>query len=244
MFFKSQFSKINTHYYKILLGSAVLSISLFIFPQLYGEGYHAIKTIFMAAHNEIPLTVTLALTFFGLLLLKPIVTSITLASGGDGGVFAPSLFIGAFLGLLLASILNTFFNADVIPLNFMIIGMAAVLSASIHAPFTAIFLVCGLTNDYTLFIPILAVSLDFKIYGQNDLPFYSLHFSSQVLQIIIIMPIEKIKRNYRKTKYILYKETLVDWKEHFWAFLGSFVGIGIIGLFSIHSFFSAMMPFI
>lgn len=42
------------------------------------------------------------------------------------------------------------------------------------------------------------------------------------------MPIEKIKRNYRKTKYILYKETLIDFKEHFWAFLGSFVGIGII----------------
>lgn len=157
LFFKSQFGKIDTHYYKIILGSAVLSISLFIFPQLYGEGYHAIKTSFIAP-NQI-LTLTLALTFIGILLLKPIVTSITLASGGDGGVFAPSLFIGAFLGLLLASILNTFFHVNVIPVNFMIIGMAAVLSASIHAPFTAIFLVCGLTNDYTLFLPILVVCL-------------------------------------------------------------------------------------
>jgi CIC family chloride channel protein len=158
LFFKSQFGKIDTHYYKIILGSAVLSISLFVFPQLYGEGYHAIKGIFAHA-SELPLTITLAFTFVGILLLKPIVTSITLASGGDGGVFAPSLFIGAFLGLLLASILNTFFHADVIPVNFMIIGMAAVLSASIHAPFTAIFLVCGLTNDYTLFFPILVVCL-------------------------------------------------------------------------------------
>ena len=158
LFFKSQFGKIDTHYYKIILGSAVLSISLFVFPQLYGEGYHAIKGIF-AESSELPLTITLAFTFVGILLLKPIVTSITLASGGDGGVFAPSLFIGAFLGLLLASILNTFFHADVIPVNFMIIGMAAVLSASIHAPFTAIFLVCGLTNDYTLFFPILIVCL-------------------------------------------------------------------------------------
>ncbi|MET0944527.1 MAG: chloride channel protein [Flavobacterium sp.] len=157
LFFKSQFGKIDTHYYKIILGSAVLSISLFIFPQLYGEGYHAIKTSFIAP-NQI-LTFTLALTFVGILLLKPIVTSITLASGGDGGVFAPSLFIGAFLGLLLASGLNTFFHVNVIPVNFMIIGMAAVLSASIHAPFTAIFLVCGLTNDYTLFLPILVVCL-------------------------------------------------------------------------------------
>ncbi|TEB41379.1 chloride channel protein, partial [Flavobacterium circumlabens] len=153
---KSQFGKIQTHYYKILLGSVILSVSLFVFPQLYGEGYHAIKMIF-GSSGELPLTITLALTLTGILILKPIVTSVTLASGGDGGVFAPSLFIGGFLGLLLSSVLNTFFNTQVIPVNFMIIGMAAVLSASIHAPFTAIFLVCGLTNDYTLFLPILAV---------------------------------------------------------------------------------------
>lgn len=158
LFFKSQFGKIETHYYKILIGSAILSISLFMFPQLYGEGYHAIKTI-TNADNSIPLTLTVAFTFIGILLLKPIVTSVTLASGGDGGVFAPSLFIGAFLGLLVASILNTFFDTQIIPINFMVIGMAAVLSASIHAPFTAIFLVCGLTNNYTLFFPILAVCL-------------------------------------------------------------------------------------
>ncbi|HJS00493.1 MAG TPA: chloride channel protein [Flavobacterium sp.] len=158
LFFKSQFAKIDTHYYKIIIGSVILSGSLFLFPQLYGEGYHAIKTI-TASNHEIPLSLTLAITFIGVLLLKPIVTSITLASGGDGGVFAPSLFIGAFLGLLVASILNTFFDTQIIPINFMVIGMAAVLSASIHAPFTAIFLVCGLTNNYTLFFPILAACL-------------------------------------------------------------------------------------
>ncbi|MFB9076832.1 chloride channel protein [Flavobacterium procerum] len=169
LFFKSQFGKITTHYYKIILGSVVLSISLFIFPQLYGEGYHAIKTSFIAP-NQI-MTMTLALTFIGILILKPIVTSITLASGGDGGVFAPSLFIGAFLGLLLATILNSFFHVNVIPINFMIIGMAAVLSASIHAPFTAIFLVCGLTNDYTLFLPILVVCLISKYTAKAIYPY-------------------------------------------------------------------------
>lgn len=179
LFFKSQFSKINTHYYKILIGSAVLSISLFVFPQLYGEGYHAIKTVF-GSTNEIPLTISLAFTFFGLLILKPIVTSITLASGGDGGVFAPSLFIGAFLGLLVASLLNTFLNVGVIPINFMIIGMAAVLSASIHAPFTAIFLVCGLTNNYILFIPLLAVSLISKYTAKMIYPFTVYTFSPSI----------------------------------------------------------------
>jgi chloride channel protein, CIC family len=179
LFFKSQFSKINIHYYKILIGSAVLSISLYFFPQLYGEGYHAMKTIFSNSH-EIPLTITLALTFIGLLILKPIVTSITLASGGDGGVFAPSLFIGAFLGLLLASVLNSFFNVGVISINFMIIGMAAVLSASIHAPYTAIFLVCGLTNDYTLFLPILVVCLISKYTAKMIYPFTVYSFSPNI----------------------------------------------------------------
>ena len=181
LFFKSQFAKIETHYYKIIIGSIVLSISLFIFPQLYGEGYHSIKMIF-GNSTQVPLTITLALTFIGILILKPIVTSITLVSGGDGGVFAPSLFIGAFLGLLLSSVLNTYFNTQVIPLNFMIIGMAAVLSASIHAPFTAIFLVCGLTNDYTLFVPILVVCLISKYTAKMIYPFTVYSYSPSLIK--------------------------------------------------------------
>ncbi|QSW91605.1 chloride channel protein [Flavobacterium endoglycinae] len=180
LFFKSQFSKIERHYYKILIGSIVLSISLFFFPQLYGEGYHAIKEIFET--SQIRLTLTLALTFIAILILKPIVTSVTLASGGDGGVFAPSLFIGAFLGLLLASVLNSFFYVNVIPVNFMILGMAAVLSASIHAPFTAIFLVCGLTNDYTLFVPILAVCLISKYTAKTIYPYTVYSYSPSLIK--------------------------------------------------------------
>jgi CIC family chloride channel protein len=176
LFFKSQFSKIKVHYFKILLGSSILSVSLFVFPQLYGEGYHGIKEI-IANPSGTQLTLSIALTFLAILVLKPIVTSATLASGGDGGVFAPSLFIGAFLGLLVASILNTYFGVNVIPVNFIIIGMAAVLSASIHAPFTAIFLVCGLTDDYTLFIPILLVCLISKYTAKAIYPFTVYSFS-------------------------------------------------------------------
>jgi CIC family chloride channel protein len=84
------------------------------------------------------------------------------------------------LGLLVASVLNTFFNIGVIPVNFMIIGMAAVLSASIHAPFTAIFLVCGLTNDYTLFIPLLVVSLISKYTAKMIYPFTVYSFSPSI----------------------------------------------------------------
>jgi len=179
LFFKSQFSKIKVHYSKILLGSLILSVSLFAFPQLYGEGYHAVKMLFLHSNET---SMSLALTCIAIILLKPIVTSATLASGGDGGVFAPSLFIGAFLGLLVAQVLNTYFNANVIPVNFMIIGMAAVLSASIHAPFTAIFLVCGLINDYTLFLPILAVCLISKYTAKMIYPFTVYTFTPSLSQ--------------------------------------------------------------
>lgn len=179
LFFNAQFSKIKSHYYKILLGSLFLSICLFLFPQLYGEGYHAIKTIFANSHQS-DISFSLALTFIAIVLLKPIVTSLTLASGGDGGVFAPSLFIGAFLGLLVASISNTYLSANIIPVNFMVIGMAAVLSASINAPFTSIFLVCGLTNNYILFIPIMAVCFISKYAAQLIYPFTVYTYSSSL----------------------------------------------------------------
>ncbi len=121
--------------------------------------------------NHTLLTTSIAITFLGIILLKPIVTSVTLASGGDGGVFAPSIFIGGFIGLLFAICLNTFFKADVIPLNFMILGMGAMLSASINAPFTALFLTCGIINDYSLFFPILLTCLVAKYTAQYIYPF-------------------------------------------------------------------------
>jgi len=170
MFIKASFLKIKKQYTKILIGSVILSTALLVFPQLYGDGYHAIsEIIFHSDRNTFSLP--LIATVIAILLLKPIVTSVTLAAGGDGGVFAPSLFIGAFLGFLVAMLLNTFFDAGVLPINFMVIGMAAMLSASIHAPFTALFLVCGLVNDYTLFFPILVVCLISKYTSKLIYPY-------------------------------------------------------------------------
>jgi len=178
LFFKNQFLKFNSHYYKILVGATTISIMIFILPQLYGEGYHAIKAS-IASANSLVLTPYIAITLTGIILLKPIITSITLGAGGDGGVFAPGIFIGAFLGLFLAIVLNTFFNTGVIPLNFMIVGMAAMLSASIHAPFTALFLVCGLVNDYTLFIPLLIVSFVAKYTAHSIFPYTVYSFAKK-----------------------------------------------------------------
>ncbi len=125
LFFKSNFVKSKTQITRIAFGAAIISVLLFILPQLYGDGYHAIHQVI--EKPNIVLTLSLALSFLALIFIKPIITAVTLTSGGDGGVFAPSLFIGAFLGLLTALVLNTFFNANVIPMNFLVIGMAAML---------------------------------------------------------------------------------------------------------------------
>ena len=156
LFFKKKFANIKTKYHRVILGSAIIGISLAFFPELFGDGYHAIKENIATSDSVIP-TLSIFLTLLGVIILKPIITSVTLSAGGDGGVFAPSIFIGAFIGLFTALLLNKYANAEVIPVNFMIIGMAAMLSASISAPFTALFLVCGLVGDYTLFFPILTV---------------------------------------------------------------------------------------
>lgn len=170
LFFKKSFGKIEKHPNRIFIGAIILSSSFLFLPQLYGEGYHTLKETILRS-NDMTLTVSVAITFIGIIVLKPIVTSATLAAGGDGGVFAPSIFIGGFIGLLLAICLNTFFHANVIPINFMILGMGAMLSASIHAPFTAIFLTCGLINDYSLFFPIFIVCMVAKYTAKMIYPF-------------------------------------------------------------------------
>ncbi len=178
LYFKKQFSKFSTNYHRIVAGAAAISLLLFILPQLYGDGYHAIKH-YAASANTFNYSLTHIITLGGILLLKPVITSVTLSAGGDGGVFAPGIFIGAFLGLFIAVLINTFFNVGVIPVNFMVVGMAAMLSASIHAPYTALFLVCGIINDYTLFIPIFIVSITAKYTAQMIFPYTVYSFAKK-----------------------------------------------------------------
>jgi CIC family chloride channel protein len=169
LFFKSQFIKIEKNQNKVLIGTLLIGSAILIMPILYGDSYHGVKEIL--SHPNSNFSLKFLLSIIGILVLKPVVTAITLASGGDGGVFAPSLVIGAFLGFFVATFLNTFFKANVLPINFIIIGMAALLSASIHAPFTALFLVCSIVNDYTLFFPILLVCLISKYTAKCLFPF-------------------------------------------------------------------------
>lgn len=178
---KNQFSKIKKSFHKIALASLLIGTSIYFFPVLYGDGYHGIKEIIINPNTNF--SITFFASIIGILILKPIITSVTLASGGDGGVFAPSIVIGGFLGFFVATFVNTFFHADVIPINFIIIGMAALLSASIHAPFTALFLICGITNNYTLFFPILLTCLVSKYTAKLIYPYTVYSYSLKLAKI-------------------------------------------------------------
>ena len=177
LFCKEKFALLKHDHYRIILGAAILTIALLFVPQLYGDGYHAIKLALLDSSPQLTLTFIFGTVI--LLILKPIITSVTLAAGGDGGVFGPSLFVGAFLGLLTAAVLNSFTGVQVIPLNFMVLGMAAVLSASIHAPYTSIFLLCGVIGDYSLLVPLAIVCLIAKYTAKAIYPYTVYSFEPQ-----------------------------------------------------------------
>ncbi len=163
---KGFFSGINNNFLRVNLGALVVGGMLCLFPFLYGDSYHALKEI--ARQPESGSIIILVL----LALLKPLASSLTLGAGGDGGVFAPSIVAGAFLGLAFAIFCNTAFGTSLVYLNFMLIGAAATLSASIYAPFTALFLVCNLIpNGFVLFLPVLAGSLISNYFAKWIFPY-------------------------------------------------------------------------
>jgi CIC family chloride channel protein len=155
-------------YAKAFFGSFVLAILIFLFPTLFGEGYESIKTL-STAHPEALLENTLLeshkskewvlLLFIGAIaLIKSVATGITLGSGGNGGNFAPSLFVGSYLGFFVSKTIEMLGIAKLPVTNFTIVGMAGILSGLFHAPLTAIFLIGEITGGYGLMIPLMIVS--------------------------------------------------------------------------------------
>jgi CIC family chloride channel protein len=160
--------KIKSGTIRWISASMCLIILISVFPPLFGEGYQSIKTLTTnnpsdLLHNSILLffgnNEILLLAFIGLLVFfKSIATGITIGGGGNGGNFAPSLFIGAYLGYFMARIINLFKTEDLPQTNFMMVGMAGILSGLYHAPLTAIFLIAEITGGYGLMIPLMLVS--------------------------------------------------------------------------------------
>jgi CIC family chloride channel protein len=93
-----------------------------------------------------------------IVLIKMVATSVTIGAGGNGGVFAPSLFIGAVAGFAFVHVLNLLGLIELTEANFIVAGMAGALSGIMHAPLTAIFLIAEITGGYALFVPLMIVS--------------------------------------------------------------------------------------
>jgi chloride channel protein, CIC family len=118
-------------------------------PEIFGAGFSTIEN---ALQGKLPFGLLLCLV-----LLKPLATSLTLGSGNSGGVFAPSLFIGAALGGTFGTIVEQFApGATAGPGAFAVVGMAAVFAGAARAPFTAFLIVFEMTNDYRMIVPLMA----------------------------------------------------------------------------------------
>ena len=158
-------------YVKLLIGGIILSTLIFLFPSLYGEGYHSINLLLNGrteadwnqilegslfyGHSEY------LILYIGLVLLtKVFATSATNGGGGCGGTFAPSLFIGCFTGFLFSRLWNMHQIGVYVPeKNFALLGMVGVMSGVMHAPLTGIFLIAEITSGYNLFMPLMIVAV-------------------------------------------------------------------------------------
>lgn len=165
---EGMFRKLQKPYQKIILGGIILSVLIFLFPPLYGEGYEIIEAL-LNGHSQSTLDRSFFLNFADnqwiiVLYLTLIVgfkifaSAATTSAGGVGGIFAPSLFMGALVGFIVARI----FNLLGIPLpeeNFALAGMSGLMSGVMHAPLTGIFLIAELTGGYNLFMTLMIVSV-------------------------------------------------------------------------------------
>ena len=158
-------------YIKLAIGGTALSLLIFCFPSLYGEGYSSINLLLNgrteADWNQILNNSmwagqgSLLLLYIALvILMKVIATSATNGGGGCGGTFAPSLFVGCFTGFFFSRIWNIYQIGVYIPeKNFALMGMAGVMSGVMHAPLTGMFLIAELTGGYNLLLPLMMVSV-------------------------------------------------------------------------------------
>lgn len=174
-------------YKRALTGASLLAVLIFLFPTLFGEGYESIKHLSLNQAEHI-LENSLAAPFRGnawivllfvtvTMLIKAIATGLTLGSGGNGGNFAPSLFVGSYLGFIVAKLIALTGLKDLPVNNFTVVGMAAVLSGLFHAPLTAVFLIAEITGGYGLIVPLMIVaSISYAISKRYDT--YSMDISA------------------------------------------------------------------
>ncbi|MDD2595581.1 MAG: chloride channel protein [Bacteroidales bacterium] len=152
-----------------LIGALSLGVLIFLFPQLYGEGYDSLTL--MLNNNPIEMAGgafgselltnkwVVPIFFAAILFLKVYATAFTNAGGGVGGTFGPTLFTGGIAGFVVGRLINLS-GIHVIPeANFVLVGMAGMMAGVMQAPMTAIFLIAEITGGYDLLIPLIVTSL-------------------------------------------------------------------------------------
>lgn len=167
-FIEEFFEKLGKRYKKILIGGILLCVMIFVMPPLYGEGYLSIKYLLAgqfekilpgnSAFNFIDKNLLLIIVAVVIIITKVIATALTTSSGGNGGIIAPSLFTGAFTGFFLAHLMGYLNIIQLNHSNFIVVGMAGILSGVLHAPLTGIFLIAEITGGYTLIVPLMIVT--------------------------------------------------------------------------------------
>jgi CIC family chloride channel protein len=180
------FDHIKKRRNRLLLGGTSLGILIFFFPSLYGEGYEGINScltgnldflfnnsLFYVLKDQIwAVFMLLALV----IIFKIMATSITFGSGGVGGIFAPTLFMGVNTGMLFAMIVNLLGIRQINTNNFALIGMAGLIAGVLHAPLTGIFLIADISGGYKLFVPLMITATFAYIIVRTFTPYSVYHF--------------------------------------------------------------------
>ncbi|MBQ1973650.1 MAG: chloride channel protein [Paraprevotella sp.] len=165
------FRRFSNPYKKLLLGGFMLSVLIYLFPSLYGEGYDLIHLLLNGTSETWEIALERSL-FYGhgnlllcylalLLVFKVFASTATNGGGGCGGIFAPSLFLGCVTGFVFSRLwnINSVFGINVMEKNFAMLGMCGLMSGVMHAPLTGVFLIAELTGGYGLFMPLMIVSV-------------------------------------------------------------------------------------
>lgn len=225
------FDKIKKQRTKLIIGGAALGVLLFSFPVLYGEGYQSINmclkgetaylfnnTLFQDYSNSFWILIAV---LTAIILLKIVATAITFGAGGIGGIFAPTLFMGANLGLLFALLMNQTGVHDIPISNFALVGMGGMIAGVLHAPLTAIFLIAEITTGYGLFMPLMIVAtisyITIKIFESNSVYTYQLAKRGELMThdkdkaVLSLMKVDKlIEKNFLTVKEDFTLRQLVD----------------------------------
>ena len=169
-FLEGIFRKLQGRYKKFLLGAAMLSLLIYLFPSLYGEGYDLI-TLLLNGNGQADWDTAmdrslfygsnhLLIYLFLIVVFKVFASTATNGGGGCGGIFAPSLFLGCICGFIFCRLWNMYdvLGIDIPETNFAMLGMCGLMSGVMHAPLTGIFLIAELTGGYALFMPLMIVA--------------------------------------------------------------------------------------